>query len=211
MDSINVIKDFYRSIIKSNFMSALRSIFLTGLLIFIPISATIFIVYWTFNYIDDLIKPLVIKSLGFYFPGLSWVLLIALIFILGVVGKFTLGNKIVNSVENMMQRIPFVRTVYTATKEASKAILVSETENIKGVVLVEFPRKGSYTLGFTSGAEVYGIDEKIGKKTVNVFVPTSPNPTSGYVLLIPEDDLIYLDMAVEDAIKVIISGGFTRS
>lgn len=192
-------------------MSALRNIFLTGLLIFIPISATIFIVYWTFNYIDDLIKPLVVKALGFYFPGLSWVLLIAIIFILGVVGRFTLGNKIVNSVENMMQRIPFVRTVYTATKEASKAILVSETERIKGVVLVEFPRRGVYTLGFTTGAEVYGIDEKIGKRTVNVFVPTSPNPTSGYVLLVPEEELIYLDMAVEDAIKIIISGGFTRS
>lgn len=192
-------------------MSALRNIFLTGLLIFIPISATIFIVYWTFNYIDDLIKPLVVKALGFYFPGLSWVLLIAIIFILGVVGRFTLGNRIVNTVENMMQRIPFVRTVYTATKEASKAILVSETERIKGVVLVEFPRKGVYALGFTTGAEVYGIDEKIGKRTVNVFVPTSPNPTSGYVLLVPEEDLIYLDMAVEDAIKIIISGGFTRS
>ncbi len=192
-------------------MSALRSIFLTGLLIFIPISATIFIVYWTFNYIDDLIKPLVVKGLGFYFPGLSWLLLIALIFILGIIGRFTLGNKIVASVENMMQRIPFVRTVYTATKEASKAILVSETEKIKGVVLVEFPRKGVYALGFTTGAEVFGIDKMIGKKTVNVFVPTSPNPTSGYVLLVPEEDLIYLDMAIEDAIKVIISGGFTRS
>ncbi len=192
-------------------MSTLRNIFLTGLLIFIPISATIFIVYWTFNYIDDLIKPLVLQALGFYFPGLSWLLLIAIIFILGVIGKFTLGNKIVNSVESMMQRIPLVRTIYNATKEASKAILVSETDNIKGVVLVEFPRKGVYTLGFTSGAETFGIDKKIGKRTVNVFVPTSPNPTSGYVLMVPEEDLIYLDMAVEDAIKVIISGGFTRS
>ncbi|MFO7966916.1 MAG: DUF502 domain-containing protein [Archaeoglobaceae archaeon] len=192
-------------------MSTLRNIFLTGLLIFIPISATIFIVYWTFNYIDDLVKPLVLQALGFYFPGLSWLLLIAIIFILGVVGKFTLGNRIVNSVENLMQRIPLVRTIYNATKEASKAILVSETENIKGVVLVEFPRKGVYTLGFTSGAEVLGIDQLIGKRTVNVFVPTSPNPTSGYVLMVPEEDLIYLDMAVEDAIKVIISGGFTRS
>ncbi|MFP3908916.1 MAG: DUF502 domain-containing protein [Halobacteriota archaeon] len=192
-------------------MSALRSIFLTGLLIFIPISATILIVYWTFNYIDDLIKPLVVKALGFYFPGLSWLLLIALIFVLGVIGKFTLGNRLVASVENMMQRIPFVRTIYTATKEASKAILVSETEKIKGVVLVEFPRKGIYALGFTTGAEVFGIDKKIEKRTVNVFVPTSPNPTSGYVLLVPEEDLIYLDMAVEDALKVIISGGFTRS
>lgn len=192
-------------------MSVLRNIFLTGLLIFIPISATIFVVYWSFSYIDGLIKPLVVEAVGFHFPGLSWLLLIALIFVLGVVGKFALGNKLVNGLENMLQRIPFVRTVYTATKEASKAILVSDTETIKGVVLVEFPRKGVYTLGFTSGAEVYGIDEKVGKRTVNVFVPTSPNPTSGYILLVPEDDLVYLDMAVEDAFKVILSGGFTRS
>jgi uncharacterized membrane protein len=169
------------------------------------------ITIWTFNYIDNLIKPIVIKATGFYFPGLSWVFLFAIIFFLGVVGRFAIGNRIVNSVEEMMRKIPVVRTIYTATKEASKAILVSETERIKGVVLVEYPRKGIYTLGFTTGAHIEEANRKTGIKTVNVFIPTSPNPTSGYVVLIPEEELIYLDVSVEQALKVIISGGFTKS
>jgi len=192
-------------------MSTLRNILLTGLLIFIPISATIFITYWTFTYIDNLIKPIVVKTVGFYFPGLSWVFLIGIILILGVIGRFTIGNRIVSSIENLMKKVPVVRTIYTATKEASKAILVSETERIKGVVLVEYPRKGIYAIGFTTGAEIKEANEKTGKKTVNVFIPTSPNPTSGYVVLVPEEELIYLDMSVEEALKVIISGGFTKS
>ena len=192
-------------------MSALRNILLTGLLIFIPISATIFITYWTFTYIDNLIKPIVVRATGFYFPGLSWIFLIGIIFILGIIGRFTIGNRVVNSIENLMRKIPVVRTIYTATKEASKAILVSETERIKGVVLVEYPRKGIYAIGFTTGAEIKEANEKTGKKTVNVFIPTSPNPTSGYVVLVPEEELIYLDISVEDALKVIIPGGFTKS
>lgn len=192
-------------------MSALRNILLTGLLIFIPISATIFITYWTFTYIDNLIKPIVVRATGFYFPGLSWIFLIGIILILGIIGRFTIGNRVVNSIENLMRKIPVVRTIYTATKEASKAILVSETERIKGVVLVEYPRKGIYAIGFTTGAEIKEANEKTGKKTVNVFIPTSPNPTSGYVVLVPEEELIYLDISVEDALKVIISGGFTKS
>ncbi|HID43416.1 MAG TPA: DUF502 domain-containing protein [Archaeoglobaceae archaeon] len=192
-------------------MTTVRNILLTGLLIFIPISATIFITYWTFTYIDNLIKPIVIKATGFYFPGLSWIFLIGIILILGVIGRFTIGNRVVNSIENLMKKVPVVRTIYTATKEASKAILVSETERIKGVVLVEYPRRGIYAIGFTTGAEIKEAGEKTGKKTVNVFIPTSPNPTSGYVILVPEEDLIYLDLTVEEALKVIISGGFTKS
>jgi len=192
-------------------VSTLRNIFFTGLLVFIPISATIFIIYWTFTYIDNLVKPLVLKSLGFYYPGMSWLFLISLILVLGVIGRFAIGNKLVDSVENMMKKIPVVRTIYTATKEASKAILVSETERIKGVVLVEYPPKGIYAIGFTTGSDIKESNKTIGKKTVNVFIPTSPNPTSGYVILVPEEDVKYLDITVEDALKIIISGGFVKS
>jgi uncharacterized membrane protein len=191
-------------------MSKLRSIFLTGLLIFIPISATLYIVYWTFSYIDNLLKPFLQKAIGFYFPGLSWIFLLALIFALGFFGRFAVGNKLIEMVERFMRRIPIVRTIYAATKEASKAILVSETEKIKGVVLIEYPRKGIYAIGFTTGAEINEAKLKTGKNLINIFIPTSPNPTSGLVLLVPEEELTYLDLTVEEALKVIISGGFTK-
>lgn len=194
-----------------NMVSTFRNIFFTGLLVFIPISATIFIIYWTFTYIDNLVKPLVLKTLGFYYPGMSWLFLISIILILGVIGRFAIGNRLVDSVENMMKKIPVVRTIYTATKEASKAILVSETERIKGVVLIEYPRKGIYAIGFTTGSDIRESNKTVGKKTMNVFIPTSPNPTSGYVILVPEEDVKYLDITVEDALKIIISGGFIKS
>lgn len=190
-------------------ISSIRNIFLTGLMILIPISATVFVIYWMFTSIDDLLGPFLHKVVGFYFPGLSWLFLIALIFFIGALGKFAIGNKLIEAMENFICRIPIARTIYSAVKEASKAILVSETEKIKGVVLVEYPRKGIYAIGFTTGARIEEAEQKVGKKFVNVFIPTSPNPTSGLVVLVPEEELIYLDISVEEALKVIISGGFT--
>jgi uncharacterized membrane protein len=187
----------------------IKSVFVTGLLIFLPISATIFIVFWVFKYIEDFLQPY-LSATGHYIPGMGWIFIIAIIFILGIIGRFAIGNKLIDSAENLLRKIPVVRTIYVGVKEATKAILISETERIKGVVLIEYPRKGIYTIGFTTGAVISEAREKSGKKLVNVFVPTSPNPTSGLVILVPEDELIYLKISVEDALKVIISGGFSK-
>ncbi len=187
----------------------IKNTFITGLLIFIPISATLFIIFWVFRYIEDFLEPYLSQS-GHYYPGMGWLLIIAIIFALGILGRFTLGNRLIEFTENQLRKIPIIRTIYIGVKEATKAILVSETERLKGVVLIEYPRKGIYTLGFTTGAIIEEAREKTGKNLVNVFVPTSPNPTSGFVILVPEDEIIYLKLKVEDALKVIISGGFTK-
>ncbi len=187
----------------------IKNTFITGLLIFIPISATLFIIFWVFRYIEDFLEPYLSQS-GHYYPGMGWLLIIAIIFALGILGRFTLGNRLIEFTENQLRKIPIIRTIYIGVKEATKAILVSETERLKGVVLIEYPRKGIYTLGFTTGAIIEEAREITGKNLVNVFVPTSPNPTSGFVILVPEDEIIYLKLKVEDALKVIISGGFTK-
>ncbi len=191
-------------------LSEIRNTFLTGLLILIPLATTLYIVYWTFTTLDNLMRPEISKVLGFYIPGLSLLTLLTFVFALGVFGRLTVGKKLIDFVESKLMKIPVLRTVYSATKEASKAILVSETEKIKGVVLVEYPRKGVYAIGFTTGGTIPSACKKTGKKLLNVFIPTSPNPTSGLVVLVPEDELIYLDMSVEDALRVVISGGFTK-
>ncbi len=188
----------------------IRNTFLTGLLILIPLATTAYIVYWTFTTLDNFLRPEVSKFFGFYIPGMSILTLTAVIFLLGVFGRMTVGRKLIEFVESKLMKVPVLRTVYSATKEASKAILVSETERIKGVVLVEYPRKGVYAIGFTTGGEIPNASEKTGKRLLNVFIPTSPNPTSGLVVLVPEDEVIYLDMSVEDALRVVISGGFTK-
>jgi len=176
----------------------------------IPLATTMYIVYWVFNALDNLMKPEIQKILGFYIPGMSLIALAVLVFLLGLFGRLAVGRKLIEFIESKLMKIPVLRTVYSATKEASKAILVSETEKIKGVVLVEYPRKGLYALGFTTGGIIPDACVKTNKKLVNVFIPTSPNPTSGLVVLVPEDELIYLDMNVEDALRVVISGGFTK-
>jgi uncharacterized membrane protein len=187
----------------------IKNTFITGLLIFIPISATLFVIFWVFRYIEEFLQPYLTQS-GHYYPGMGWLLIIAIIFFLGLLGRFTLGNRIIEFTENQLRKIPIIRTIYIGVKEATKAILVSETEKLKGVVLIQYPRKGIYTLGFTTGAIIEEAREVTGKNLINVFVPTSPNPTSGFVILVPEEELIYLKLRVEDALKVIISGGFTR-
>jgi uncharacterized membrane protein len=186
-----------------------KNTFITGLLIFIPISATLFIIFWVFRYIEEFLQPYLTQS-GHYYPGMGWLLIIAIIFLLGILGRFTLGNRLIEFTESQLRKIPIIRTIYIGVKEATKAILVSETEKLKGVVLIQYPRKGVYTLGFTTGAVIEEAREVTGKNLINVFVPTSPNPTSGFVILVPEEEVIYLKLRVEDALKVVISGGFTR-
>jgi len=187
----------------------IKNVFITGLLIFIPISATLFVIFWVFRYIEEFLQPYLTQS-GHYYPGMGWLLIIGIIFALGVLGRFTIGNRLIDFTENQLRKIPVIRTIYIGVKEATKAILVSETEKLKGVVLIQYPRKGLYTLGFTTGATIEEARERTGKKLINVFVPTSPNPTSGLVILVPEEEVIYLKVRVEDALKVIISGGFTK-
>ena len=187
-------------------LEKIRNVFVTGLLIFIPLAAVILLIYWVVTYLDSLLKPLLSNT--HYFPGFGLLVLLALIFITGVIGRLTVGQRVINKFENFLRNIPVLRTIYIGVKEALKALLESKTE-LKGVVLVEYPRRGIYSLGFTTGGKVEEAEEKTGKRLINVFVPTSPNPTSGFVILVPEDEVIYLDMSVEEAMKVIISGGFS--
>ena len=187
-------------------LDKVRNVFITGLLIFIPLAAVVLLIYWVVSYLDALLKPFVSKT--YYFPGFSLIIIVVAIFITGVIGRLTVGQKIINKFEEILRNIPVLRTIYISIKEALKALLESKTE-LKGVVLVEYPRKGIYSLGFTTGGRIKEAEKKTGKKLINVFVPTSPNPTSGFVILVPEDEIIYLDMSVEEAMKVIISGGFS--
>lgn len=188
-------------------LERVRNVFITGLLIFLPLAITVFIIIWAVTSVESLISP-ALQSSPYYFPGMSVLLLVALIFILGIFGTHTIGQKIILKVENGLKKVPIVRTVYVGVKEALKALVESDVERLKGVVLVEYPRRGLYAIGFTSGSRIGEAERATEKKLVNVFIPTSPNPTSGLVILVPEDELVYLDMSVEEAMKVVISGGF---
>ncbi|WP_457591129.1 DUF502 domain-containing protein [Geoglobus sp.] len=191
-------------------LERVRNVFITGLLIFLPLAVTVFIILWAVTAVENSISP-ALKASPYYFPGMSVLLLVLIIFLLGIFGTHTIGQRIILSVENGLKRVPVVRTVYVGVKEALKALVESDVERLKGVVLVEYPRKGVYAIGFTSGSRIEKAEIATGKRLINVFIPTSPNPTSGLVVLVPEEELVYLDMSVEEAMKIVISGGFSGS
>ncbi len=186
----------------------IRNIFITGLLVLLPLGVTFYILLFMFEFFDGILRPVIQKAFGYYFPGTGIVAIILVIFLLGIFVRITIGRKIFGFIEEAIDRIPMIRTIYSVVKYASHTMLFQDGSEFKGVVLIEYPRKGVYTIGFTTGTIVREIQNLTEEKVINVFVPTSPNPTSGYVVQIPERDVVHMKMTVEEGVKLIISGGF---
>ena len=187
----------------------LRNYFLTGLVIFVPLASTLWIILVTFNFLDGILKPITRNFINI--PGISFLVLVLLITFIGMLGTMALGKRIVGVLENGLLRIPFVGGVYKTLKEASDTILTKRPRDFKSIVLVEFPKAGSYAIGFTTASNISEISEKIGKEVINVYVPTTPNPTSGFLIMVPKDEAVYLDMSAEEAFKLILSGGLSQN
>ncbi len=190
--------------------SRLRNYFFNGVVIFISIVATAYVVWVVFNFLDGLLSPFVDAMIGVHIPGLGLLVALLLILLIGGLTGIALGRKIVDFLEGLLLRIPIVRGIYSIIKQVSATFLLPQSQGFKKVVLVEFPRKGMYSLGFTTGTTVGEIQEKTRERVINVFIPTSPNPTSGFFVMVPEASLIYLDMSVQKAVRFVISGGFSK-
>jgi uncharacterized membrane protein len=191
-------------------LQSIRNTFLAGLIVFIPLVATVYVLWFGFDFLDSLLRPVLKRVLGVYLPGFGLVATLLLIFALGALARLTLGKRVVAALEQAIMRIPLVKTVYATVKHASEALIDNKASGFKGVVLVEYPRRGCYVIGFTTGANIEEVQEKIKEKVINVFIPTAPNPTSGMVIVVPEDEVIPLKMSVEEGLKLIVSGGFVR-
>jgi uncharacterized membrane protein len=145
--------------------------------------------------------------LGFHLPGLGLVLVSILVFIVGLLARNYFGNKVVHLGDLMIGRIPVVRNIYLAIKQLTEAVFSNTGSHFKKVVMLEFPRQGVYSLGFLAGPARGELESKAGRPIMNVFIPCTPNPTTGYYVLVPEKDLMFLDMSVEEGFKLIISAG----
>ena len=190
----------------------LKQIFLTGLAVIIPIGLTLYILFFLIDIMDGLLKIMPAKYhpdalIGIHIPGLGIIVTVVLIFICGLIMTSYIGNKIVQSGEDLVDRIPFVRNIYQAIKRLSDSMFTDRSSSFKRVVLAEFPRKGIYTIGFVTGIPNSEIRDKAGLNCISVFFPTTPNPTSGYLIIIPEDELVPMKMSVEEALTFIISVG----
>jgi len=190
----------------------LKQIFLTGLAVTIPIGLTLYILFFLIDIMDGLLKVIPIKYhpdtlIGTHIPGLGIIVTLALVFICGLVTTSYVGYKIVRSGEDLVDRIPFVRSLYKAIKQISDNMFMDQRKSFKKVVLVEFPRKGIYTIGFVTGVPGLEVQKKTGQNSISVFIPTTPNPTSGYLIIVPEEELVQVEMSVEEALTFIISVG----
>jgi len=193
----------------------LRNYFLTGLIIVGPVGITLYVFWWFVNQVDAWVKPWVPQVylpetyLPFTVPGVGLIFSIAVLMVVGALTANLFGRTLVSYGEMMLGRMPVVRGVYRALKQIFETVLSQSNNSFQQVGLVEYPRRGIYAIVFVSTPTKGEIDDKIlkGEAVLSVFLPTTPNPTSGYLLFVPAKDVIILDMSVEEGAKLVISTG----
>lgn len=190
----------------------LRRNFFAGLLVVLPLVITIWIIGWMVQLLElgiELLPPFLRPDhvLPVYVPGLNAAVSLAMIVLLGFLVSSVLSQRISRYFSEVLLRIPVFRGVYSAVKRLVEAILLPAHPDFNRVVLVEYPRKGVYAIGLMTGVTEGEVQEVTAARVINVFVPTTPNPTSGYYVLVPEEDVIQLKMSVEEAFKLVMSGG----
>ncbi|MCH2550456.1 MAG: DUF502 domain-containing protein [Alphaproteobacteria bacterium] len=194
-------------------LAKMRGYFFAGLLVVAPVGITFWLSWLVLSFIDSRVTPLIPATYNpntyvpFAIPGLGVVVLVVFLIIIGALTRVLLGRWIVRGGEHLLGRMPVVRSIYAATKQIVETVLANQSDAFRQVVLFEYPRRGSWAIGFVTGqtkGEVQNITED---EVVNVFLPTTPNPTSGYLLFLPRKELVELSMTVEEGIKMIISGG----
>tara|TARA_B110001450_G_scaffold203775_1_gene193356 strand:- start:409 stop:1023 length:615 start_codon:yes stop_codon:yes gene_type:complete len=186
----------------------LRNYFFTGVIVLIPIGFTLYLSKFLINFSTNLIPSRLNPNtyLPFSIPGVEIFLSIVFITIIGGLSLSFLGKKFLQIIDDLFKRIPILRTIYSAIGQMTESF-TNQDGNKKSVVLVQYPRIGSWAVGFATKENTGEIKKKTNKDLVNVFVPTTPNPTSGFLLMIPKEDLVYLDMTFEEASKFIVSAG----
>ena len=196
----------------------IRQYFLAGLLVLTPLVLTIYVVWQLFFWIDGLLNEYVTRAIfrGLkipppfdQIPGLGLLALLSLILFVGFVARNYFGRQLINIGEQILQKIPVVKQIYNAFQQISQAFLSDKSEVFKKAALFEYPRRGIYCIGFITQDTKGTIQETIGKKddVYSIFLPTTPNPTSGFLLFLPKKDVKVLNITVEEALKLVISGG----
>ncbi len=186
--------------------------FVTGVLAFAPIGITIWAIAWIIQRLDNLLLPRILALAGLEdaprLPLVGAVFTLVVILLFGVIARHFFGWEAVRVGERLLNRVPVARSIYAAVKQLLEAIFVSSAPaHFRRVVMIQYPRPGLYAIAFTTGAARGIVQEATPQRMVNCFVPTTPNPTSGFYLLVPEEDLIDVELSVEDAFKLVMSAG----
>ena len=194
-----------------NFSLKIRNYFFTGIIVLVPIGFTLYLSKFLIN-ISSKVLPSYFNPnsyLAFSVPGLEIIITIVFITVVGGLSLSFLGKKFLKLIDNLFKQIPLLGTFWSAVQQMSQSFKQNKHKK-KSVVLIEYPRKGIWAVGFATKENEGEIANKVQKKLLNVFVPTTPNPTSGFLLMIPVEDIVYLDMSFEEASKFIVSAGTTN-
>jgi len=192
---------------KRSIFAKIRNNFIAGVVVLIPIGITIYLTLFIIS-ISSKILPKEINPnhyLPYDIPGVEIIITLILITLIGWLSLSFIGKRMLSLLNSILKRIPILRTIYSALGQMTETF--TKTDNKKNVVLVEYPRKGSWAVGFATRENSGEISDKLKKNLINVFVPTTPNPTSGFLLMYPKEDVIYLDLTFEEASKFIVSAG----
>jgi uncharacterized membrane protein len=196
---------------KKSIFARIRNNFIAGIVVLIPIGITLYLTLAIVN-VSSKILPKEINPnnyLPYNIPGIEIIIALLLITFVGWLSLSFIGKKLLNIFDNILNKIPILRTIYSAFTQMLETFTKSKVSK-KNVVLVEYPRKGTWAVGFATNENTGEIKNKIGQEVINVFVPTTPNPTSGFLLMFPKEDVIYLDITFEQASKFVVSAGSTN-
>ena len=196
-----------------SFFAKLRNYFITGIVVLVPIGITLYLTNFFISISSKLIPYDLNPNnyLPFAIPGLEIILSVIFITIIGGLSLSFIGKRILKFVNDLFKRIPILRTIYSAIGQMTESFAPKKGSKKKSVVLIEYPRKGSWAVGFATKDNTGEISKKTNSNLVNVFVPTTPNPTSGFLLMFPKNEVIYLDMSFEEASKFIVSAGTSET
>ncbi len=194
-------------------MGHFRRYLIAGLLVWVPVGITWFVIKFMIDLMDQtvLLFPESLRPenlLGYRIWGLGVVLTLVILLVTGMIVANLIGRKLVSIGEHLLDRIPLVRSIYSGVKQVMETMLAGSGKSFRSVVLVEYPRKEMWTLAFLTGERgVKEMEDKTGRELSHIFVPTTPNPTSGFFLVVPSSDIIVLDMSIDDGLKLIMSAG----
>ena len=190
----------------------MRRYLVAGLLVWLPLGATFYVIRLLVGWMDqsllllpDRFRPE--NLLGFNIPGLGVALSLAILLLTGLIAANLFGRKLVNLWEQLLSRIPLVRSVYSAVKQLVETMFADNGKSFRKVVLVEFPRRGLWTLAFLTSEEQGTVQQATGQDVISVYVPTTPNPTGGYFILVPREDVREIDLSVDEGLKLLLSMG----
>ena len=196
--------------------SSLRSYIFAGLVVWLPILVTFLVVRFIVDLLDQTMALIPAKFqpeylVGINIPGMGVILSLVILLLTGILAKNFLGQRLVTWSEAILDRIPLVRTIYNATKQVMQALFSSQSNAFRQVLLVEYPRKGLWSLAFQTGGANPELAEHLGQEMLTIFIPATPNPTAGFLMMVPKKDTVALSMTIDEALKIILSLGVVQS